>query len=189
MKKDLIDEIRELIKIEGDVEKTTDYNRHAHSIFYDNSSMEEKFDAALLSERTNRPGFLEFWNFYWLMEGMREVIEKNQKKPIGTVYILACEQTGRIKIGHTTKQVNKRVNAIKGMSGSNLNIAVYFEAPKAMESKIHKLLHEHRLHGEWFSPNISDWLINCIKECVKSELHYNDIFQSINKSFLSFNQL
>lgn len=79
------------------------------------------------------------------------------------VYILQCEDTGRIKIG-VADDVDARHTKIQSMSPSRLNLVATFPClhDNNLEAALHRRFAKHRIHGEWFEPD--DAMIDSINE-------------------------
>ena len=56
---------------------------------------------------------------------------------------------GRIKIGFT-RRPEKRLKALRLADMEELTVIAIIDGPRALEKKLHGLLKDHRLRGEWF---------------------------------------
>ncbi len=74
-------------------------------------------------------------------------------KPTGYVYIITCEGTSRIKIGHSGNPEKRRRELQTGAPGV-LAIACTWMAYQSDEVKVHRALTEYRLHLEWFGISV-----------------------------------
>lgn len=63
------------------------------------------------------------------------------------VYFIEC--SGRIKIGFST-DVQSRLRSFSTGSALKFSLVAAIDGPRQLEKAIHKLLAEHRQHGEWF---------------------------------------
>jgi hypothetical protein len=69
---------------------------------------------------------------------------------LSVVYILQCQETGKVKIG-ITQHFNQRLKDIQATSPTKLKLVVRFPTiGQGLESFLHNHFKEHRLHGEWF---------------------------------------
>lgn len=67
------------------------------------------------------------------------------------VYIVQAGDTNRIKIGYTTRSYRKRIKELQTGCPEPLKLLhVFPDADENVESKLHKVFSETRLHGEWF---------------------------------------
>ena len=80
------------------------------------------------------------------------------------VYGLACVGTGRIKIGCTDKLL-ARITDISHVCPLPVQLRYWIRSRKQLEREIHKKLHAHRLHMEWFadSPEVNAVLLDHVK--------------------------
>lgn len=85
----------------------------------------------------------------------------------GTIYYLMCSETGRMKIGYTRGDVQKRLKSLQTGSPTKLRVAAIHPGTPESERRLHEQFAEDRLHGEWF--DISPELI----------LHCYEIFSMI----------
>ena len=83
-------------------------------------------------------------------------MSKDEQKRCG-VYIFQCLQTDGVKIGLSTN-VSERLKTIQANSSTDLLEVVFIprESPKDLESALHTLFAEYRMHGEWFNPLIQE---------------------------------
>lgn len=65
------------------------------------------------------------------------------------VYFILAPTASRIKIGVATK-VAKRFNALRLMSPVPLLLLGYIEGSYPIETELHRMFSEYRVHGEWF---------------------------------------
>lgn len=85
---------------------------------------------------------------------------KERPQP-GEVFFLRDAQQFRIKIGYSTNS-RKRVNNLRLMSSTPLDLVGRIPAPQWYERRLHKAFGEQRTHGEWFGE--SDELLELIAE-------------------------
>lgn len=75
----------------------------------------------------------------------------------GCIYYILSGETGRIKIGFTNSDPNKRLKALQTGSPTKLGIIAWHPGTMETEQRLHQQFHADRLHGEWF--DFSDDLI------------------------------
>ena len=68
-----------------------------------------------------------------------------------TTYIIEAENSGRLKIGHTTGNPMERKRALATGSSERLRIVAVLN--DVSEVELHDRFRESRLHGEWFEPS------------------------------------
>ena len=68
------------------------------------------------------------------------------------VYFLQAENDGNVKVG-TSLAPNQRCDDIQRMSPVTLKTLLVVPGSYYLESKIHSVLNNYRLHGEWFYPH------------------------------------
>lgn len=71
---------------------------------------------------------------------------------MGYVYFLKHKNMSPVKIGMTNGSIEKRIAQIQTGSPYGVELIGFIETnkPKTLESKLHTLLDEARLNGEWF---------------------------------------
>lgn len=76
----------------------------------------------------------------------------------GYVYLIWAEKTPRYKVGKSSNP-ERRLKQLRQQSCYPLTLIAqqYFENVLAHELRIHKLLNEFRVHGEWFE--LPDWVL------------------------------
>jgi len=65
----------------------------------------------------------------------------------GKVYFVAAP--GRIKVGFTRKP-ERRLTALRRADMEELTVIAIIDGERALEKKLHAILAEHQLRGEWF---------------------------------------
>lgn len=106
------------------------------------------------------------WNRYL---AMADELDK-----AGHIYFLLDPLHGRVKIGRT-KNLDARINSLKGMNAGPLELLGSHHVPDAHEAerKLHHQFHVHRVHHEWF---VADPLIlRAAKTLQKKELDWEDL--------------
>lgn len=68
----------------------------------------------------------------------------------GYVYFIACPETGRVKIGFTSKSPEERLRNLQTGSPTELKLMCFQPGTRADEQHLHEILGDFRLHGEWF---------------------------------------
>lgn len=68
----------------------------------------------------------------------------------GFVYFIASPETGRVKIGYTSKSPDSRLRNLQTGSPTPLRLMCFQPGTKADEAHLHEVLSPYRLHGEWF---------------------------------------
>lgn len=68
----------------------------------------------------------------------------------GWVYFIASPETGRVKIGYTSKSPETRLKNLQTGSPTELKLMCFQPGTRDDEQRLHELLAEFRLHGEWF---------------------------------------
>jgi hypothetical protein len=68
----------------------------------------------------------------------------------GFVYFIASPETGRVKIGFTSKSPDQRLRSLQTGSPTELRLMCFQPGTKADEAHLHDILSPFRLHGEWF---------------------------------------
>lgn len=68
----------------------------------------------------------------------------------GRVYFMQ-DATGRIKIGYTSTEVERRRRAIESTIGAPVRLLACYPGTRALEKALHKKFAALRLLGEWFS--------------------------------------
>ena len=84
--------------------------------------------------------------------------------PKGKVYFIAPEgEEAPVKIGYTTTTVQSRIGVLQTGHPYKLRPIAEIEGSYQLESALHKIFAQHRLHGEWFkrSPEL-DALMNAL---------------------------
>jgi hypothetical protein len=66
------------------------------------------------------------------------------------VYFIQAGDDGPIKVGSSTKDVQRRLDELQVGNPYKLRILHSFWTIRALEKQIHSVLGEHRLQGEWF---------------------------------------
>ena len=88
---------------------------------------------------------------------------------LSVVYILKCQETGKIKIG-ITQHINERLKHIQSMSPTKLKSWTRFPTVgQGVEGFLHNYFKQYRLHGEWFliPPGMDGFLIDLDKKAVE----------------------
>lgn len=80
----------------------------------------------------------------------RNTEQQTQKKGSDYLYFIQSDKTGRIKIGRA-KDPHKRIRELQTGNAEQLKLIAYFEGWAWRERKLHALLKDFRLQGEWFS--------------------------------------
>ncbi len=75
----------------------------------------------------------------------------------GCVYYILSGETGRIKIGYTNGDPNKRLKTLQTGSPTKLSIIAWHPGTIGTEQRLHEQFDADRVHGEWF--DFSDDLI------------------------------
>ena len=90
------------------------------------------------------------------------------------VYLISAELNGNIvfKIGHTKRNINKRIKELKTGNASDFSIINTYESKWAtkIESSLHKYYSIKKINGEWF--NLDEKDINLFKSVCES-INYN----------------
>lgn len=83
------------------------------------------------------------------------------KKP-GVVYFLLSPHLNKVKIGVTTSDLDKRVEAIRSVCPTKVELVLSIKSNKALklEQSLHIIFEQYRSHGEWFeySKEIQDYV-------------------------------
>lgn len=95
---------------------------------------------------------------------------------MGKVYLIANEEWTQFKIGISTKELDKRINALKTGNGSEISLVKSFDTAhhRKVEKWMHNKHNSKRLVGEWFALNDDD-IVNFISDCQKA----HDTFQCL----------
>ena len=85
----------------------------------------------------------------------------------GYVYIFACMEIGRVKIGHS-KDPARRYRELKTSTPGKLAVVAIIPGDQSLESSFHRMFASDHAHGEWFA-------------CSRSQVHaMADIFRGIH---------
>lgn len=68
--------------------------------------------------------------------------------PIARTYLLHCRDTGRLKVGYTTRFRQRIYCLAHGGSGSLTLVGYWYEN---CEDALKRMLRKHRHHGEWYN--------------------------------------
>jgi hypothetical protein len=100
---------------------------------------------------------------------------------MGKVYLIANEEWTQFKIGISTKQLDKRINALKTGNGSEISLIKSFETNhhRKVEKWMHNKYQSKRLVGEWFALSDDD-VVNFISECQKAHDTFQYLIDSNN---------
>lgn len=74
--------------------------------------------------------------------------------PESVVYFVQRGEGGPVKIG-TTRDVDSRLSALQTASSEPLILLGTMSGSRALEADLHRAFEPHRLHGEWFKPDLS----------------------------------
>jgi len=74
-------------------------------------------------------------------------------KPLGKVYFIRCKETGRVKIGWTTKP-SMRLKALQTCSPTDLELVKIQPGTKQDEWQLHIRFAAHHIRGEWFTSEV-----------------------------------
>ena len=80
--------------------------------------------------------------------------QRDEKSKLSHLYAIRAEVTGLVKIGQSV-DVPRRFIDLQNASPDRLCVLGVAEAQGFRERYLHKILHEHRLHGEWFSAHVT----------------------------------
>jgi hypothetical protein len=100
-------------------------------------------------------------NFYVEFMNQNRINRENSDTP--QIYLMLNKKTGNIKIGRS-KNPNFREKTLQGEEPEIQLISIW-EAPKNVESQLHKKYIEKRIRGEWFKLSFND--LKEIKEEMK----------------------
>lgn len=84
----------------------------------------------------------------------------------GYVYAVRAVTIGRIKIGYSTDPEVRLCNMQVG-SPDILEIIATWPGTEQEERRLHRHLHQWRIHGEWFEP--SENVLDAIKHCYTNQ--------------------
>lgn len=87
------------------------------------------------------------------------------------LYVLFGVATRRCKIG-VSRDVHGRFRDIQAMSADDLVLWCWAEGYGTHEGTLHLFFEQHRLHGEWFSPQVTEFFANRVpsREAHSSQL-------------------
>lgn len=68
------------------------------------------------------------------------------------VYFIQAGEDGPIKIGRS-RNVKARLASLQVSAPERLTLIAFYAAPPVEEARLHRLLAEHRITGEWFRPH------------------------------------
>lgn len=71
----------------------------------------------------------------------------------GTIYFFGCETTREIKIGITSRRVEKRMATVQTARGHKITLLATVPGTIKFERALHDRFSQHRLRGEWFRPH------------------------------------
>lgn len=93
--------------------------------------------------------------------------KKRQYPDKGVIYFVICPFCHAVKIGKCYSNIYKRVAQMQGQSPADLRLVGIIETDNASEEerRIHELLHEHAMHGEWFymDEEVMTWIAINVK--------------------------
>jgi hypothetical protein len=93
---------------------------------------------------------------------------------LGKVYFIQGKDSGIIKIGYTSKPtVDDRFRAIQSCSPEVLHVLYYLDGNYSLESYLHRVFSEERLHGEWFSPSAA--LLAFVSDLAHDNVDHNKL--------------
>jgi hypothetical protein len=106
----------------------------------------------------------------------------NGKRLVGkmsTIYLLNMVGTDLYKIGHTKREISKRINEIQTGNPKKIEVIRLFETDfyLKVEGWMHNVHKQKRMEGEWFELTNED-VINFTNDCQKG----HDIFQMLTES-------
>lgn len=92
-------------------------------------------------------------------EAARIAAPRRSQSRLGWVYVLD-DGAGRVKIGFTRGDVQKRATTIQAASGCDLTIVGQFQGTMADEKATHERFAAARIRGEWFrrTSEIAAWI-------------------------------
>lgn len=103
-----------------------------------------KTDVSVIVDTSRIQGILDSW---------RDDIDAYlRSKAEGNIYFLQGLETGLIKIGLSTSDVEERIKAIRAMSPDQLRLLRVLPGGHSMEAFFHQTFKQARQHGEWFKP-------------------------------------
>ena len=81
-------------------------------------------------------------------------------KPV-KIYFIVCQETMRVKIGITEKDIGHRLKALQTGSPTELKLVSYEIGDKGYEKRLHDNFSKYHRHGEWFymSDEILDYIV------------------------------
>jgi hypothetical protein len=90
------------------------------------------------------------------------------------VYFMAHRASGRIKIGYT-KDLNARLRTIANSTGK-IRLLGHVDGGRTLEARIHDVLGEHRISGEWFRdcPELRETIGNVLRDGPKSAIGFDE---------------
>lgn len=77
------------------------------------------------------------------------------------MYFISCVGASAVKIGRTGN-IKLRLMGLQASNPLELKIIKHFKCPSFYEEKVHLLLDEHRIRGEWFRMN--EYVMNFIEK-------------------------
>lgn len=107
----------------------------------------------------------------------------------GCVYFVKHNGMSPIKIGMTSSEApSNRLESMNTYSPYRIEVigVIRTESPLKLEQKIHKMLKEHRLNGEWFDISIDKcnqliyWFTNSTPKYDYIEMYYDDLLECID---------
>lgn len=98
---------------------------------------------------------------------------KTQSEIAGVIYFVIAKDVGRLKIGHTSSDIIKRMRALQGNSPVELTLIGYITGTVQDERDLHARFVNYRQHYEWFlaSSELMAYIENMSKSGSLKELN------------------
>lgn len=144
------------------------------------------FDCAItVSEIHNKPLFVEFAIFHWLLSKAGEAASLVNKKT-HSVYFIKSE-SGLTKVGYTSRNPETRFKQIKGMNHEHISLQfAWSDVEQSTETILHSMLKPYRVKNEWFKSEACDVVVQAIVEGMTQEMHYKEVYQYAKQKVEAF---
>lgn len=91
------------------------------------------------------------------------------------------EQNGPVKIGYA-RDPRERIKSMQVGNPRPLELVFWTRTPTEVEGRVHRLLADHRIMGEWYAPNADVWAVLEAVELIFGSAHIDECTRCSHKN-------